>query len=174
MHKWRGSDQVSSKCATYTWGLYWAEGTQDYRAKRNVLLLNYLEESKLGIFPGIKSHYQMYILSDPSVWQCKHLITKYLLFLTALWVIPLPFEAPGPSLAQVGIYTPFYLSGFELLTYVGLLYRQNYIVFPSVNLFRINLILSLAKKVEENFFLPYIILSWFLSLKANLFGKELL
>ena len=130
---WRGSEQVSPKCATLACELIWAEGNQDPVGSREKISPSlYLEESKLGVFPRIRviSRDKLY-LSDSSVGQGKNLILKHLLlFLLPCDVTFFFFSLQSSrnlfhSLVQNGAYTSFYLSALELLMYVRLPYTQN-------------------------------------------------
>lgn len=69
--------------------------------------LNYLEELKWGAFLRmIIITRDKFHLSEPSIWQGKHLVTPYLLFLLLsceLTSCPWKPQAPSHSLTQVGI-----------------------------------------------------------------------
>ena len=76
---------------------------------------NHTEESKLGVFHRVRiiTRDKLYP-SDPSVWQGKHLITKYLLYFLspcAVHSFLLKFQVPTSfSLVQDNIQTSFCLS----------------------------------------------------------------
>ena len=106
---WRGSGQVSPKCATLACGVFWIEDNQNpVGSKRNLCLaFNYLEESKLGVFPRMRVITRdKFYPNDPYVWQDKHLTTKHLFFL-------LPCDLPSsPLKPQASI--PFLSSGWHI------------------------------------------------------------
>ena len=76
------------------------------RLKRNFFSsLNYLEESKLGVFPRTRAIIRdKFYLSAPPAWQGKQLITKHQIFFL------LPVDCPPPPLVEApGSYPSAYL-----------------------------------------------------------------
>ena len=65
--------------------------------------LNYVKESKLGgVFPRIRLiNRDKFYLSDPSVWQDKHLITKHLLFFSLCKMHTFPLKSQTPTLLSL-------------------------------------------------------------------------
>lgn len=112
--------------------------------------LDHIEESKLGIFLGIRvitrdKFYQ----SDPSIWQGKHLMTKYLLFLlpcelhSFLWN---PRLLPSSSQFRMTYISNFAWLSLEFPYLCGFLVHVKLnLIFSSVNLSHVNFILSPAR-----------------------------
>ena len=97
---WRGSERASPKHVTLASGLLWAKENQGPEDSGRVfnLPLNCLKESRprAWLRHGAVTRDNFY-QKDRSVWQGKHLITKYLLFLSPLsFHPPPPWEARGP------------------------------------------------------------------------------
>lgn len=89
--------EVPSKYATSTCGLFCAERRPGRLMRKFCPSFNYTKESKWEVFPRIEGVTKdNFYLSDPTIWQGKHLIAKDQLLLLVHSAF-LPSEVPHPS-----------------------------------------------------------------------------
>lgn len=140
--------------------------TETLGLRRNFLVLpNFLEESKLGVFLRVTiiARDEFY-LNDLSIWQSKYLVTK--ICSSSYCSVncppsPLSPQPPIPFLCSEWHYTSFYLSLNLSCMWGSYMYKIKFDFLLSI--LHVNLILRQSRRTswkgEENFFLPYSIMS---------------